>query len=93
MKYTGPLPEAVQEDNIFSGKTVVLTGRLEQYTRKEAGELIVSFGGTVTSSVSGNTDLLIAGERAGSKYTQAEQLGVTIWDEAQFIQAVKELKG
>ncbi|HLS20729.1 MAG TPA: NAD-dependent DNA ligase LigA [Bacillota bacterium] len=93
MKYTGPLPDETREENVFSGKTVVLTGRLEHYTRREAGQLIETYGGTITSSVSGNTDLLIAGERAGSKYTQAERLGVTIWNEEQFIEAVNELKG
>src|SRR5690625_3178279 len=91
MNYTGPLPEQLEEDTVFSGKTVVLTGRLEHYTRKEAGELIESFGGNITSSVSGNTDLLIAGERAGSKRTQAEQLGVEIWDEEQFLKTITDL--
>lgn len=73
----------------FTGKTVVLTGKLEQYTRNEAKEIIEAHGGKVTGSVSGNTDLLIAGESAGSKYTQAEKLNVTIWDEAQFIAIVE----
>lgn len=73
----------------FANKTVVLTGRLEHYTRNEAREIIEANGGRVTGSVSGNTDLLIAGENAGSKYDQAEQLDVTIWDEAQFIAIVK----
>lgn len=74
---------------IFANKTVVLTGKLEQYTRKEAKEIIEANGGKVTGSVSGNTDLLIAGEKAGSKYDQAEKLDVTIWDEAEFIAKVE----
>jgi len=92
MSYDGPLPTKANEENVFSGKTVVLTGRLEHFTRKEAGELIETYGGTITSSVSGNTDLLIAGERAGSKYRQAEQLDVTIWNEEKFMETINELQ-
>lgn len=73
----------------FQNKTVVLTGRLEHYTRKEAKELIEANGGKVTGSVSGNTDLLIAGENAGSKYEQAQKLQVPIWDEKTFISIVE----
>lgn len=73
----------------FANKTVVLTGRLEHYTRNEAKEIIETNGGKVTGSVSGNTDLLIAGENAGSKYDQAEKLSVMIWDEVQFIAKVE----
>ena len=73
----------------FQNKTVVLTGRLEHYTRKEAKELIEANGGKVTGSVSGNTDLLIAGDNAGSKYEQAQKLQVPIWDEETFISIVE----
>lgn len=74
---------------IFNNKTVVLTGKLEHFTRKEAKEIIEANGGKVTGSVSGNTDLLIAGEKAGSKYDQAEKLQIPIWDEAKFLAEIE----
>lgn len=79
------------EDNsaIFANQTVVLTGRLEHFTRRDAKKIIESNGGKVTGSVSKNTDLVIAGEAAGSKYDQATKLGITIWDEADLQEAVK----
>lgn len=77
------------EEQIFANKTVVLTGRLENFTRKEAKEIIELAGGKVTSSVSKNTDLVIAGEKAGSKYDRAAELGIDIWDEEDFAEAVK----
>lgn len=67
-------------DSPFSGKTVVLTGSLPHLSRKEAAAKIESLGGKVTSSVSRNTDLVIAGERAGSKLARAQQLGIEVWD-------------
>ncbi|MEC9484741.1 MAG: NAD-dependent DNA ligase LigA [Candidatus Izemoplasma sp.] len=74
-----------QENNDrFEGKTFVLTGKLEMYTRKEAKTLIEQLGGKVTSSVSGNTDVLLAGSDAGSKLDKAENIGVKIIDEATF---------
>jgi DNA ligase (NAD+) len=69
----------------FSGKKVVLTGTLSGYTRKEAGDIIESMGGEVVSSVSKNTDFVLAGESAGSKLTKAQTLGVTILSEEEFI--------
>lgn len=74
---------------VFNNKTVVLTGKLEQFTRNEAKEIIEANGGKVTGSVSKNTDIVIAGEKAGSKYTQAEKLNIPIWDEAQFIEVLE----
>lgn len=71
-------------DSAFSGKKVVLTGTLESYTRKQAGEIIEKLGGEVVSSVSKNTDYVLAGEKAGSKLTKAQALGVTVIGEAQF---------
>lgn len=92
LNYTGPRQSEVsEEDNPFVGKTIVLTGRLEQFTRREASELIETNGGSVTSSVSQNTDIVIAGESAGSKYRQATELDITIWDEADLEEAVKQL--
>lgn len=81
-KYKGPRPEPVETDSPFSGKTVVLTGTLQSMSRKEAAAKIEALGGNVTGSVSRQTDLLIAGEKAGSKLTKAQQLGIEIWDEA-----------
>ena len=71
-------------DERFAGKTFVLTGKLENYTRDEAARLIEERGGRVSSSVSKNTNYVIAGTDAGSKLTKAENLGVTLLDESQF---------
>ena len=76
-------------DNRFEGKTFVLTGSLENYTRDEAGEIIEKFGGKVSGSVSKKTSYVLAGEEAGSKLTKAESLGVTIISEADFNEMIK----
>ena len=76
-------------DNRFDGKTFVLTGSLENYTRKEAGDLIEKFGGKVSGSVSKKTDFLLAGEDAGSKLTKAQGLGITILTEEEFSNMIK----
>lgn len=75
----------VPAESPFSGKMVVVTGTLSNMGRKEAQELIVSLGGKVGSSVSAKTDMLIAGEKAGSKLTKAEKLGVRVVDESEFL--------
>ena len=72
----------VAQDTIFSGKTVVLTGTLETFTRSGLTELLESLGAKVTGSVSKKSDLVIAGESAGSKLAKAEALGIEIWDES-----------
>lgn len=71
-------------DERFVGKTFVLTGKLESYTRDEAAKLIEDRGGRVSSSVSKKTDYLVAGEDAGSKLTKAESLGVAVLAETEF---------
>ena len=71
-------------DERFVGKTFVLTGKLENYTRDEAAKLIEDRGGRVSSSVSKKTDYVVAGEDAGSKLSKAEDLGVSILHEVQF---------
>ena len=71
-------------DNRFEGKTFVLTGSLEKFTRGEASDIIEKYGGKVSSSVSKKTDYVLAGEEAGSKLTKAQSLGVTIITEEQF---------
>lgn len=69
--------ESQNTDSPFFGKTVVLTGTLANHTRDEAKALIEKAGGRVTGSVSKNTDFVVAGENAGSKYDKAQKLGVT----------------
>lgn len=71
-------------DERFVGKTFVLTGKLENYTRDEAAKLIEDRGGRVSSSVSKKTDYVVAGEDAGSKLKKAESLGVSIINEQGF---------
>jgi DNA ligase (NAD+) len=73
----------------FAGKTFVLTGTLEDFTREEAGRLVQEGGGKVTSSVSAKTDAVIAGADPGSKLEKARGLGVDVWDEARLKAALK----
>ena len=76
-------------DSPFVGKTVVITGTLDSYSRSELKERLESLGAKVTGSVSKNTDFLIAGEDAGSKLAKAESLGVEVWDEPTLTAALK----
>lgn len=71
---------------IFQGKTFVLTGKLPTHSREEAAAKIEAAGGKVTSSVSKKTDYVLAGEEAGSKLEKAQRLGVTVLDEAKFLE-------
>ena len=73
------------EDGKFAGKTFVLTGSLEHYSREEASEIIEKMGGKTSSSVSNKTDYVLAGEDAGSKLKKAQELGITIISEEEFI--------
>ncbi len=86
MTYKGKKVEVAIGDSPFAGKTIVLTGKLEQLTRNEAKAKIEELGGTVTGSVSKKTDLVIAGADAGSKLTKAEQLGIEVWNEDNLIE-------
>lgn len=87
-----PVFEQVKtSDSAFSGKKVVLTGTLSAYTRKEASDIIESLGGEVVSSVSKNTDIVLAGESAGSKLDKARALGITVINETQFEQLSKSI--
>jgi len=71
------------------GKKFVLTGTLSKYTRDEAGEIILSLGGELASSVSKNTDFVLAGENAGSKLSKAKSLGVQVIKEEEFEDLIK----
>jgi len=86
MTYKGPAKAEIEAvDSFWAGKTVVLTGKLSQYTRPEAKKAIEALGGNVTGSVSKKTDILVAGEDAGSKLTKAQDLGVTIFSEQDMV--------
>ncbi|MGV3066083.1 NAD-dependent DNA ligase LigA [Staphylococcus simulans] len=90
MKYKGIRTSEIESDSEFNGLTVVLTGKLHNMTRTEASKWLEAHGAKTTSSVTKNTDLVIAGEDAGSKLTKAEKLGTEIWSEADFIQKQNE---
>ena len=87
LKNAGVNMEMIEEegiDNRFEGKTFVLTGSLQKYTRGEASNIIEKFGGKTSSSVSKNTSYVLAGEDAGSKLTKAQSLGVNVISEEEF---------
>ena len=87
LKTAGVNMETIKEentDNRFEGKTFVLTGSLEHYSREQASEMIEKFGGKTSSSVSKKTDYVLAGEDAGSKLRKAQELGITIISEEEF---------
>ncbi|WP_078408374.1 NAD-dependent DNA ligase LigA [Priestia abyssalis] len=91
MTYKGPKQVKVEDiDSYFAGKTIVLTGKLEQLSRNEAKAQIEQLGGKVTGSVSKKTDLVIAGEEAGSKLTKAQELGIEVWDENRMLQELNK---
>ncbi len=89
MTYLAPTAPATASDE-WQDKRVVLTGKLTKMTRGQAQEWLTARGATVTGSVSKKTDLLIAGEKAGSKLEKAQTLGILVWNEDQFDQAMKE---
>jgi DNA ligase (NAD+) len=86
-----PKIEVKSEDELpLKGKTVVLTGTLSSMERNQAKERLMALGAKVTGSVSKNTDLVIAGEKAGSKLAKAEKLGVEVIDEDAFLKLVRD---
>ena len=89
MNYTG---EKVEEQEEFSGKTFVLTGSLELFTRDEADEKIELLGGKTSGSVSKKTSVVIVGANPGSKYNKALDLGITIWTEEEFKEKLEEIE-
>ena len=80
--------EKVIQSDDFLNKKFVLTGSLSQITREEATSIIESYGGSVSSSVSSKTDVVIAGDSYGSKYDKAVSLGIKIWDEEEFLEKI-----
>ena len=84
--------QEVNTNNIFAGKIVVLTGKLVELTRNEAKEYLEKYGAKVTGSVTSKTDLVIAGEKAGSKLAKAEQLGIRVINEEEFANMVREVE-
>lgn len=76
------------KNNPFAGCTIVATGKLSNFTRDGINSKIASLGATAGSSVTKKTDYLICGEKAGSKLAKAQQLGVTILTEQQFIEMI-----
>ena len=75
--------ETSEMDPIFNGKVFVITGSLQQRDRNDLTETLERRGAKVSSSVSTKTDVLIAGEKAGSKLSKAHNLGIEVWDEQQ----------
>ena len=81
--------KSVIKDNRFANKIFVLTGTLQGFTRKEAADIIESFGGKTSSSVSKKTSYVLAGEEAGSKLDKANSLGVQVINENEFTEMIK----
>lgn len=90
MTYKGKREQIEVSDSPFTGKTIVLTGKLEQLTRNEAKAKIEALGGKVTGSVSKKTDLVIAGLDAGSKLVKAQELGIEVWDENRLMEEFEQ---
>lgn len=86
-KYLG---QEVEENSEFNGKTFVLTGSLQLFTREEAEEKIEQLGGKASSSVSKKTSAVIVGSNPGSKYEKAKELGIPIWTEEEFKEKLGE---
>jgi DNA ligase (NAD+) len=87
-EYKPPSASATPADGPFAGKTIVLTGTLDSFERKQLGELLESMGAKVSGSVSSRTSLVIAGREAGSKLDKAQELGIEVWDEARLLEAL-----
>ena len=84
-----PQQEGVASPQVFAGKTFVVTGKLEKYTREAIHALVEQHGGRASKSLSKNTDYLVAGQKAGSKLAKAQQLGVVAVSETEFEEMLK----
>ncbi len=73
--------ETTATDTIFSGKKFVITGSFQNFSRDEIKQMVTRGGGKMLSAISGNADVLICGEKAGSKLAKAQDLGLEIWEE------------
>ncbi len=89
VNFAAPVVDTPDAPQTLTGRTFVLTGGLEEYTRDEAEAEINARGGKVTSGVSKKTSFVLVGENPGSKLAKAEQLGVTLLDEAAFVQLLE----
>ena len=87
-----PKEISVPESEDLAGKTFVLTGALDNFTRSEARERIESMGGKVTASVSKKTDFVVAGADPGSKLEKAREIGVKVLSEEEFREMIEEGK-
>lgn len=87
--YRSPDAKPTREAKAFAGKTMVITGTLERYEREELKELVESLGAKASGSVSSKTDVVIVGEKAGSKLDKARELGIETWDEARLIRELR----
>lgn len=95
LKFVGVKVKEQEQSNTSKalwGKKIVLTGTLENFDRKQLTELLEKMGANVVSSVSKNTDFVIAGENAGSKLNKAKELNIKIYDEKEFVTLLNELK-
>jgi DNA ligase (NAD+) len=89
--YKGPkVSRSEQIESAVAGKTIVLTGKLERYSRSKAKEKLEQLGAKVTGSVSKNTDVVIAGTDAGSKLKKAQDLGIEVWNEEQLVEVLND---
>lgn len=91
MTYTGVKQSEIEGHPDFSGKTFVLTGKMTEMTRPEATNILQSFGAKVTNSVTKNTDVVIAGEEAGSKLEKAEKLNIEVWSEQDWLDKYRNI--